>query len=445
MNSTKKFQSSKTPDYPLVGVGLMGFASVVLMVVALYKSEIIFNGLNRSQYYIYFLISVLGISLSVVLFFASHKRRQEAILVCGALLFGIYAVEIGLGIIPGGDGKLTEKEYLDNLRKIDKNAVPRLLPGFFVESDGVVSQKRIFPLAGISKRLTVHCNESGEMITYPSDRYGFNNPDHVWEKRPSVIAIGDSFTQGDCVAQEDTIPSTLKKLTGENVINLGMGGNGPLIQYATLAEYGSILRPKLVLWLYFEGNDLFELVTEQQSPTLVSYLESSNSQRLIERQAEIDGVLLKWLESQDFSRGKYTIQNFFKLKRLRGLLLSALSQGVQPRNFASIWPLMQKILIQGKKITESWGGQFIFVYLPAYPRYSGDVIDQNQYLDKSSVIESVKRINIPVIDIHENFSNEEDPLKYFPHRRNGHYSKEGYLMVSRSLAEKLELNRVAGR
>ena len=426
-------------DYSLIGATLIFFTSVAVMLAALYKSEVIFNGFNRSHYYIYLLLSLLGILLSVLLFLVSKKKREEITLVSAALLFGIYTAELALGFFSAGDSKLTERKYLDELRKIERHAVPRLLPGFFVGSDGIGDKNKIFPLAGISNRLTVHCNESGETATYRSDRHGFNNPDHVWEKRPSIITIGDSFTQGDCVPEENTIASNLRKLTGRNVINLGMGGNGPLIELATLAEYGNALKPPIVLWIYFAGNDLVDLATEQQSDLLLSYLEGSDSQRLIDRQVEIDEALLKWLESQDFDREKYTISNFLMLKRLRGLLLSTLYHGVPPRNFDSIWPLMHKILMKGKKITESWGGEFIFVYLPAYPRYSDGLMDQDGHLDKLTVIESVKRLQIPVIDIHESFVKEKDPLEFFPHRKNGHYNEKGYMLVSRSLVEKLKI------
>jgi hypothetical protein len=224
-----------------------------------------------------------------------------------------------------------------------------------------------------------------------------------------------------------------------------MGGNGPLMELATLAEYGDTLRPSIVLWIYFEGNDLFDLATEQQSDLLLSYLEGADSQRLIDRQVEIDKALLKWLESQDFSRDNYTVQNFLFLKRLRGLLVSTLAHGVPPRDFDSIWPLMHKILEKGKKITESWGGEFIFVYLPSYSRYSNELTDPDGYLDKFTVIESVKRLQIPVIDIHENFLKEKDPLEFFPHRKSGHYNEQGYMLVSRSLVEKLKITLMTDR
>ena len=445
MNLTKRFCMLRKLDYPLLGLMLIFVVSFVVMSIALYKSEVIFNGINRAHYYIYYLLAFLGISLSLTLCFVSKKMRAEIVLVLVALIVGIYASEFALGVLSRDNGKLTERQFLDDLLKEDKNAVPRLLPGFFVESNGIGVKNKIFPLAGISNRLTVHCNESGEMITYFSDRHGFNNPDSVWNNNTALITIGDSFTQGDCVPQSNSIASNLRNITGKNVINLGMGGNGPLIEFATLAEYGKRVKSQYVLWIFFEGNDLFDLVTEQQSNFLLSYLEGTGDQSLIHRQAEIDNALLQWLESRHHDRDKYTIANFLMLKRIRGLLFSSLAHGATNRRFDSIWPLMHTVLKEAKKMTESWGGKFVFVYLPSYERYSGKVLDQDGYLDKAVVIEAVRRLQIPVIDIHEDFLKDNDPLRFFPYRKNGHYNEEGYLMVSRSLAKNLQLNSIADR
>ena len=54
-------------------------------------------------------------------------------------------------------------------------------------------------LSGKSNVLNIFCNESGYMTYYSSDRYGFNNPDFVWNKNDNnVILVGDSTVHGAC-------------------------------------------------------------------------------------------------------------------------------------------------------------------------------------------------------------------------------------------------------
>ena len=136
---------------------------------------------------------------------------------------------------------------------------------------------KLFPLAGISNKETIFCNESDKIEYYFSDRYGFNNNDFVWDKKIEILLIGDSFTQGVCVNRKNNISSVISNKLNKNVLNLGYGGNGPLIEYATLKEYGSQYKPK-VIWLYFEGNDLEELFDEINNPILRKYYNKNFSQ-----------------------------------------------------------------------------------------------------------------------------------------------------------------------
>ena len=53
-------------------------------------------------------------------------------------------------------------------------------------------------------------------------------------------------------------------------VNLGIGGNGPLMMLAGLKEYLAALRPRVVLWFYFEGNDVTkDLFRERRSALLI--------------------------------------------------------------------------------------------------------------------------------------------------------------------------------
>ena len=47
-----------------------------------------------------------------------------------------------------------------------------------------------------------------------------------------------------------------------------MGGNGPLINYATLREYGEFLKPKKIFFFFFEGNDYEDLERELSSNSI---------------------------------------------------------------------------------------------------------------------------------------------------------------------------------
>ena len=66
------------------------------------------------------------------------------------------------------------------------------------------------------------------------------------------------------------------------------------MELAGLKEYAESVRPKKVIWLYFEGNDLSKLRRGTTIPLLMRYLQSGFSQVLIHRQKEIDSRLGKY-------------------------------------------------------------------------------------------------------------------------------------------------------
>ena len=71
------------------------------------------------------------------------------------------------------------------------------------------------------------------------------------------MLVGDSFAIGYCVERRSNIAGILVS-KGSYAINLG-GGNGPLINFAVIKEYIELLKPKNIIWTYFEGNDLSDL------------------------------------------------------------------------------------------------------------------------------------------------------------------------------------------
>ena len=83
------------------------------------------------------------------------------------------------------------------------------------------------------------------------------------------------------------------------------------------------------------------------------------------------------------------------------------------------------------------GGKLYFVYLPQYKRYNKVVLN-DKFRKKSEVIDLVKGLDIPVIDIHQEvFANHPDPLSLFPLRSDGHYNADGYREVTKAIVENI--------
>jgi hypothetical protein len=233
---------------------------------------------------------------------------------------------------------------------------------------------------------------------------------------------------------------------------LGVNGHGPLTSLATLKEYGPILKPKLVLWFYYEGNDLRDLDGwEKNSLLLRKYLTAPFSQHLFARQAEIDEKLRAFLDAaMAKAAAPVSLEKVLKLQHLRqtvqlfyerrpteqGLpaeLVEYLRHTGAPAAPEDL-QLFENILGEAQATASMWSGQVVFVYLPTWERYR---IPETASQDRDKVLKIVDRLELPLIDLHPVFSAQSDPLALFPFRRYAHYNDAGHKLVGEEVIRRL--------
>ena len=344
-------------------------------------------------------------------------------------------------------------QVVADLRAKGVDAYPPLIPQHLASSNGLLlRQERLYPLAGLSNKPAVVCNEIGEWIIFENDEHGFNNPKGMYQNQAlEMVLVGDSFTYGACVRQGRDIGGLLRE-GGRELLNLGVPGHGPLEELATLKEYGEPFKPKLVLWIYYEGNDLLDLLREIESPLLLQYLEPEFSQALLLRQDTIDKLIMNYISveeekaiaSEREKRKSFSLilrngDRIVKLFHLRQKVYEFLN----PYNYAlrvdctPRVPLFGEILAEANQRVGSWGGQLYFVYLPAWERVTGVVERENLHC-RDDVLRLVEQLEIPLIDFHDVMSTHSDPLSFFPLRVNGHYTAEGYQLLAQQIETYLE-------
>jgi len=368
----------------------------------------------------------------------------------------------------------SKTEVVLDLRKRGIDAVLDVFPRILLQkqSDGTfksairVHGREVLPLGGISNHVVVVCNEGGEFLTYMSDEHGFHNPPNLWGRTPpDIVALGDSYTQGWCVQTDRNFVSEIRKRYPAT-LTLGIEGDGPLLELATLREYVKPLKPKVVLWFYFEANDLADLQTEARSPLLRRYLTDGFTQHLSTYQPELDRALREYVEAKtdqsalsrtlsevstfvgDHTLSAGTISPFIKLSQLRGRLGLVFGENnvrlggntFSKERAGAMRPyinLFRDILMEAKKSVSDWGGQLYFVYLPARTTYT-PVAELNQ--ERPQVLQSAMDAGIPVIDIHKTFMARKDPLALFPFRWTDHYNDGGHRLVAEEVLRSIAVN-----
>jgi hypothetical protein len=368
----------------------------------------------------------------------------------------------------------TKSQVVEQLRQRGVDAVPSVFPQGLLKDNGdgtarsavTIDGEEFLPLAGISKKLTIVCNEGGQFLTYVSDEHGFHNPPGMWGKAPvDVIVVGDSFGQGWCVPSDQNFVAAIRHHY-PSTLSLAIEDSGPLETFATLQEYGPVLRPKMILWCFFEGNDLGDLIRGTRTPLLLRYLREGFSQRLYERQGDIDWALMSHLaEFQEsgwptsrrqeiaavFSnpRNLWTyIDRTVRLSTLRsrlGLIRGKaetpnVSSADRRRQITELINLLQEILVEARNAASAWGGQLHFVYLPSRDPY--DPQGAGSHADRDRVLGAAKAAGLPIVDLHPAFMSVNDPLELFPFRVGYHYTREGHALVGETITRYLAASTI---
>ena len=446
---------------------LVYFSIIFLILVYLIYNDFYLSQREFSQFYnIYYIILGISFLFTLITLFLKKKTNQNIFLIFFSIMISLYAVEIFLNFSPIQKKIIISKKNLQVENHFNKKDLNFIGSNYFYTNN---KNKKYFPLSGIANLKTVYCNENGYFANYMSDRYGFNNPDKVWDySELDFVLLGDSFTQGACVNYNDTFAGNLSQ-KDQKVLSLGNNGNGPLRSYASYKEYIRDINVKKIIWFYYEGNDLEDLKTNLKHEILSRYfLEKNFSQDLIKNSSEIENLKIDFLNTfhqKNFDkspRGGYeknilefiTVNNkkdkqqekINEIKKFKSNdSLSYLLGTIKLRKIRSMLPKVSynffkipdsknlksftQILYRTKRLANENNSKLYFVYLPSKNRYTGH--DYNLF-EKSLIKRNIKKLNIQFIDIDKSlFSKIANPESYYAN----HLNEKGYEFVMRKVLQ----------
>ncbi|WEX75593.1 SGNH/GDSL hydrolase family protein [Sinorhizobium numidicum] len=294
-------------------------------------------------------------------------------------------------------------------------------------------------LSGFPGTRVVLCSSQDGAISYEADRYGFNNPDDIYQDPLELMVVGDSFVEGFCLPPGKDLTSRLRQ-EGLRAASFGLRGNGPLLELATIGRFGKIIRPRHVVFAFFEGNDWENLEKELGRPWLRAALEAEADYG--SQEAAADTIRQAELTVKERSKKRITTYDLFaKTELLRNFV--ALQQTftrlglIYPKGVGAI-PEFRTVLRQAKTIVAQWGGKVTMVYVPRNDRFLG-VLSADHAFDalRNIVLDSAAKEGVDVVDLSEAFSRYPEPKRlYAP---DNHFSQEGAAFAASIVARHLTM------
>lgn len=349
------------------------------------------------------------------------------------------------------DGR-TRVEVIMDLRRRGVQAEPPFYPYLLLDSPLQVDGEPTIALGNMARTTSVCCNEGGQYLIYQTDEHGFPNPPNSWSAdRVDLAIVGGSGAVSESVQQADGLPALMRDQYPRTV-TLGAGGNGPLLELASIREYLPALKPKQVLWLFSESHSPDYLVSEARSQALLRYLDASYRQHLIDKQEGIDRAIAQYFESglrgeQMSESWTNQARNFAFLKSVRTLLyyfVTARTAHPEPVPFDAA--LFEKILEEGRSEISAWGGKVTVVYWPDSSRYAGicnysPALRQIYDRTRDAFLNAATQAQLPVIDLSKIFpdvpasESTKDAEYFYPYP--AHMKPAGYHHVANAILSNL--------
>ena len=418
---------------------------VSILFFLIYRAYLPWTSVSNYLFYVFItLIFILAFILSLYL---NQVHKIVFYILFSIFIISIYSIEykflhhdwrIVKSSIENPDTRSKYKVYKD-LKNNNEGVVVEVLPVYNILRSSKL-HPNLFTLSGVSNSLTIGCNERGFYRTYRSDKFGFNNPNYVWQKKNiDYLFIGDSMVHGACENRPDDIASVIRNSYNLNALNLGYGGNGPLIELATLREYYK-KNTKNIAWFFFEGNDFANLEVELSNRILSKYLYDDTFTQNLKNNQNIVNDIAREVINFEFKN------QFFKFLKLYNVRLSLLNYRTLFKSHKVytveivdeiVISEFKKIILKAKNFANENNSNFYFFIIPDIERYN---FNQNNLdilkTNKTKLINFLEKNEIVYFDLYDDlFINykKEEIFNKIPHH---HLNKKGYNLLGNYIYKK---------
>ena len=332
---------------------------------------------------------------------------------------------------------------------------PVFYPGSVEQYTNFMHIEQTYGVIPLGAQLNEHvyfCNEGYGLIEYKTDRFGFRNPDRVWdEPNVDILLIGDSFVHGACVSNQHTISSYLEE--SFTSINLGSLADHPYIYSAKIKTFAPKIGARHVVLVFYANDNLHlskdNIFKASYLDNDVSYFAGEGndlgpSQNVIEASAEIKRALALGLENEGNQSKEagfdgwglaFRALTYLRLSNIRNIVSSVFGERLSGSTLLlNPIPVASKAAIdQLKKYCTPSGCEPLIIYIPASKVWRNDP----RCLDYSEALRNyAENVGVNFKTMSDIFENHEENEVYA--LKGPHLSPKGYKLVAETIASELK-------
>jgi lysophospholipase L1-like esterase len=248
-----------------------------------------------------------------------------------------------------------------------------------------------------------------------------------------ILAIGDSFTFGPYVSNQETWPTYLEKSFGKNteVLNAGIAGYSIKEELAYLKEKGVKLKPNLII-LQVLANDITDLEKNKSRKVRESALSSTGPlYSFFNFLRDKSHLFALFLDLQLKKEVEKTTINLEQTKRQEDKI-----KYQKPNN--ALFDDYKNIFKEFVETSRQKNIKLIVLIIPEYKQIiNPDLNQSNQFFEQIC-----QENNIPFINLYKPFTDYDNADIIYLTPWNEHLSKHGNKLVAQELIKFIENNKI---
>lgn len=309
-------------------------------------------------------------------------------------------------------------------------------------------------------------------VFYSINSLGMRDKEHNVTKRRGItriLTIGDSFTEGFGVEQNESYPIILDSLVNKEynveVFNAGIGGYSPDTEYIYLKELITIVKPDIVLLGFYVGNDIQDItknawvVDDNKMPVNITSeimmvkdnklflkdkgIYTHTTKLKIYLKHYINLILLRWSHTYIWIQNKRFGSAYPDLEGVSSLI------EVQTEDIKSAWEKTKMLIKAMHNISQENNASFQIIIIPSRLQVNPkewSFVEKNfqNYKPKNDLVqeELVKLCHeekINCIDVLPEFKKNNQTL--YRTLTDIHLTKKGHSFLAEIISERIRLNK----